>query len=81
MAFTVRYQYEPLRETKDEFGDEGIYEFLEGGVLKIVSPDTNGQTSYTPANVWLSVFADKEHGPGRPKPKGEGRGRRATVIP
>lgn len=83
MAFTVSYQKNSGITVKDEFGDEGIYDFVEGGVLKIVSPDSDGQVSYTAPTVSRSVFADKEHHPGRPKRRpGEGRGRgRAVVIP
>ncbi|WP_349319153.1 hypothetical protein [Mycolicibacterium canariasense] len=80
MAFTVKYQKSSGITVTDEFGDQGIYDFIEGGVLKIVSPDTDGKVSYTPPTVWLSVSADKEHRPGRPKREGEGRGRGRAVV-
>ncbi|WP_422742140.1 hypothetical protein ACN27E_13725 [Mycobacterium sp. WMMD1722] len=63
MAFTVSY-LPWLGLPKDEFGDQAEYEFLEGGVLKVVSPDTHGKVSYTPQTVWMSLFADKGHAPG-----------------
>jgi hypothetical protein len=81
MAFTVSYQKSSGITVKDEFGDQGIYDFVEGGVLKIVSPDGNGQVSYTAPTVWQSVSADKEHNPGRPKREpGEGRSRSRAVF-
>jgi hypothetical protein len=64
MGFTVSYQPSSGITVKDEFGDEAVYEFLDGGVLKIVSPDTYGKVSYTPPTVWMSVSADKGHEPG-----------------
>ncbi len=64
MAFTVSYQPHTNITVKDEFGDEAIYEFLESGILKIVSPDSQGKVSYTPPTAWLGVSADKDHGPG-----------------
>lgn len=63
MAFTVRY-LPWLGLPNDDFGDQAEYEFVEGGVLKVVSPDTNGKVSFTPQTVWMSVFADKNHPPG-----------------
>lgn len=80
MGFTVSYQKSSGITVKDEFGDEGIYDFVEGGVLKIVSPDGNGKLSYTSPTVWQGVSADKEHKPGRPKPKGEGRSRSRGAV-
>jgi hypothetical protein len=80
VAFTVKYQKSSGITVTDEFGDEGIYDFVEGGVLKIVSPDGNDKLSYTAPAIWQSVSADKEHKPGRPKPKGEGRSRSRAVV-
>lgn len=65
MGFAVSYQPSSGITVKDEFGDEGIYDFLEGGILKIVSPDGNRQVSYTPSTVSMSVFADEDHKPGK----------------
>lgn len=79
MAFTVSYQKDSGITVKDDFGDEAVYDFVEGGVLKIISPDNQGKLSFTAANVWRAVSADKDHKPGRPK-GGKGGGRRATVL-
>ena len=68
MAFSIRYHKE-TGLPKDDFGDEAVYDFVEGGVLKVVSPDTNGKISYTPSNVWFSLFADKNHPAGGPAQK------------
>jgi hypothetical protein len=38
---------------------------LDGGVLKLISPDINRKISVTPATVWKSLFADKNHAPGQ----------------
>lgn len=65
MAFTVSYQPHTNITVKDEFGDQAIYEIVEGGVLKIITPDGDKKVSYHAANVWMSVFADKNHGPGQ----------------
>ncbi|MCV7214704.1 hypothetical protein H7J51_05320 [Mycobacterium crocinum] len=64
MGFTIKYQGALETVSPEEFGDEAIYEIVEGGVLKVTSPDTDGKISYTPANAWLSLFADKNHPPG-----------------
>lgn len=74
MGFTVSYQKNSGITVKDEFGDEGVYDFVEGGVLKIVSPDAGKKTSYTSPAVWQSVSADENHGPGSRK-------RGATAAP
>ncbi|ORA13577.1 hypothetical protein [Mycobacterium asiaticum] len=62
MAFTVRYQ-DHVTPAKDEFGDQATYQFLEGGVLKVVPPEQNAQVGYYPPTVWKSVVADKNHPP------------------
>ena len=64
MAFTVRNHPDSGLTMMEEFGDEAEYEFLDGGVLKVVSPDTHGKVSYTPATVWIGLFADNDHRPG-----------------
>lgn len=66
MAFTLGYQPHTGITVKDDFGDEATYTFLDAGVLKIVSPDSNGKVAYYPPTVWMSVFADKNHHPGQP---------------
>lgn len=78
MAFQVKYQG---NTSKDDHGDDATFEVLEGGVLKVVSADTDGKVAYIAAGVWKTVFADKDHVPGRTKRKpGEGRRGRAAVI-
>ena len=51
MGFTVSYQPSSGIEVKDEFGNDAIHDFLEGGVLKIVAPDGNKKVSFTAPNV------------------------------
>jgi hypothetical protein len=77
MTFRVDYQPNSGITAKDEFGDEAVYDFIEGGILKIVSPDTGGKVSYTPPTVWMGVSTDKEHKPGKTNGGGGGG---ATLI-
>jgi hypothetical protein len=66
MTFTVF-----LPSQQDEYGDEDIYDFLHGGVLKVHS-DTRfqpaGTAVYYAPGKWDLVGAGEGHDPGAPKP-------------
>jgi len=57
---------------EDQYGDEDIYDFLHGGVLKVHS-DTRfatvgGTAVYYAPGKWDLVGAGEGHDPGAPKP-------------
>lgn len=66
MGFKVKYQPEQ-QLPDDSHGDEAEFTFMEGGVLRVVSADTNGKTFYLAPTVWHTVIADKDHS-NRPTP-------------
>ncbi len=68
MAFTVF-----LPDQQDEYGDEDVYDFLDGGVLKVHS-DTRfqpaGTAVYYSPGKWNLVGAGDGHDPGAPRQVG-----------
>jgi hypothetical protein len=67
MAFTVSYEHKGL-PAQDECGDDDVYEFEQGGILKITTK-ASGNTSYFPPGVWYALTATQGHQPG-PKRSG-----------
>jgi hypothetical protein len=67
MGFKVTYQRDDrgFSPAAGDFGDHAVYEFLAGGILKIVPPEDDAKASYYPPTVWKSIVADQNHRPSR----------------
>ena len=61
MAFRV----EKTGLGEQSYGDQDVYDFLAGGVLRIHRAESMYEDEHYPAHKWDFVGADTDHGPGK----------------